>query len=177
MKIAVVGASGQTGPCIIREALTRGHDVIAICRSPEKMSISDPKVEVRQADAYDADAILKALDGADVVVTTVGATSLSEKGPLSTAAHRNVLDAMKAHGQDRLIAISSFGAAQGDPPQDLFVDPPQVLPGHDADGRNGFRRIPRSNRFAGAKFAQSRPLRQLYHHGRQHVTERPGAFA
>ena len=113
MKIAVVGASGQTGPCIIREALTRGHDVIAICRSPEKMSISDPKVEVRQADAYDADAILKALDGADVVVTTVGATSLSEKGPLSTAAHRNVLDAMKAHGQDRLIAISSFGAARG----------------------------------------------------------------
>lgn len=113
MKIAVVGASGQTGPCIIEEALGRGHDIIAICRSPEKMPISDPKVEVRQADAYDADAVKGVLAGADVVVTTVGATNLSEKGPLNTAAHRNVIDAMKAHGQDRLIAISSFGAARG----------------------------------------------------------------
>lgn len=113
MKIAIVGASGQTGPCLIKEALSRGHDVIAICRSPEKMTISDPKVEVRQADAYDAAAILSATEGADVVVTTVGATSLSEKGPLNTATHRNVIDAMKAHGQERLIAISSFGAARG----------------------------------------------------------------
>jgi uncharacterized protein YbjT (DUF2867 family) len=113
MKIAVVGASGQTGPCIIEEALSRGHEVIAICRSPEKMPIADPKIEVRKADAYDAAQVSKALEGADVVVTTVGATNLSEKGPLNTAAHRNVIDAMKSHGQDRLIAISSFGAARG----------------------------------------------------------------
>ena len=112
MKIAIVGASGQTGPCIIREALSRGHEVIAICRSPEKMPISDPKVEVRQADAYDAEAVKRAVEGADAVVTTVGATSLSEKGPLNTAAHRNVMDAMTAHGQERIIAISSFGAAR-----------------------------------------------------------------
>ncbi|MBT4741293.1 MAG: NAD(P)H-binding protein [Rhodospirillaceae bacterium] len=113
MKIAVVGASGQTGPCIIEEALSRGHDLIAICRSPEKMPIADPKVEVRKADAYDAAEVKAALEGADAVVTTVGATNLSEKGPLNTAAHRNVIDAMKALGQDRLIAISSFGAARG----------------------------------------------------------------
>ncbi len=113
MKIAVLGASGQTGPCIIKEALKRGHDVIAICRSPEKMPLSDPKVDVRQADAFDAEAVKRATEGADAVVTTVGATNLKDKRPLNTVAHRNILDAMKAHGQNRLIAISSFGAARG----------------------------------------------------------------
>lgn len=113
MKIAVVGASGQTGPRIITEALERGHEVIAICRSPEKMTLSDPRVEVRQADAYDAEATKAALVGADAVVTSVGATNLSDKRPLNTSAHRNVLDAMKELGQDRLVAISSFGAARG----------------------------------------------------------------
>lgn len=112
MKIAVVGASGQTGPYIIKEALARGHEVIAICRSPEKMPLSDPKVEVRKGDAFEADDMRQATAGADVIVTTVGATDLKEKRPLNTIAHRNVIDAMKAHGQKRLIAISSFGAAQ-----------------------------------------------------------------
>jgi len=113
MKVAILGASGQTGPCLIKEALERGHDVIAICRSPERMPLSDPKVEVRKADAFNAGEILQATAGADVVVTTVGATNLKDKRPLNTAAHRNVIDAMKAHGQNRLIVISSFGAARG----------------------------------------------------------------
>ena len=112
MKIAVLGASGQTGPVILREILKRGHEGIAICRSPEKMTLSDPKMEIRQADAYDAEAVKEAVAGADAMVTTVGATNLKDKRPLNTTAHRNVMDAMKAHGQERLIAISSFGAVR-----------------------------------------------------------------
>ncbi|MFL2771047.1 MAG: NAD(P)-dependent oxidoreductase [Rhodospirillaceae bacterium] len=112
MKIAALGASGQTGPVIIKEALQRGHEVIAICRSPQKMPFSHPKVEVRRADAFDAGQVKDALAGADAIVTSVGATKLRDKRPLNSVAHRNVIDAMAALGQDRLIAISSFGAAR-----------------------------------------------------------------
>jgi len=112
MKIAALGASGQTGPVIIKEALQRGHEVIAICRSPQKMPFSHPKVEVRKADAFDAGQVKDALAGADAIVTSVGATNLRDKRPLNSVAHRNVADAMAALGQDRLIAISSFGAAR-----------------------------------------------------------------
>ncbi len=112
MKIAVLGASGQTGPVIIIEALKRGHQAIAICRSPDKMTLFDPNLEIRQADAFNADEVLQATKGADAIVTSVGATNLKDKRPLNTVAHRNVMDAMKAHGQDRLIAISSFGAVR-----------------------------------------------------------------
>ena len=112
MKIAVLGASGQTGPAILKEILNRGHEAVAICRSPKKMPFSDPKMEVRNADAYDADEVKEALDCVDAVVTSVGATNLKDKRPINTVAHRNVMDAMKVHGQDRLIAISSFGAVR-----------------------------------------------------------------
>ncbi len=112
MKIAVLGASGQTGPVILKEILKRGHEAIAICRSPEKMPFSDPKMEIRQADAYDAEAVQHAIAGADAVVTSVGATNFSDTRPLNTVAHRNVMDAMKFYGQDRLVVISSFGAVR-----------------------------------------------------------------
>ena len=112
MKIAVLGASGQTGPVILKEILKRGHDAIAICRTPDKTPFSDAKMEIRQADAFDAAAVKHALAGADAVVTSVGATTLKDQRPLNTVAHRNVMDAMKAHGQERLIAISSFGAVR-----------------------------------------------------------------
>jgi putative NADH-flavin reductase len=114
MKIAIVGASGQTGKPLIEEALARGHEVIAIARTPAKLSIDNPRVTVRAGDAFDEASIVAALEGADAVITTVGKTDLRDKRyNLSTAAHRSVMAGMRAHGIKRLLVISSIGAAQG----------------------------------------------------------------
>ena len=32
MKVAIIGASGKTGTKLVREALKRGYQVIAVCR-------------------------------------------------------------------------------------------------------------------------------------------------
>ncbi len=37
MKMALIGATGFVGSAILREALSRGHDVTAIARDPEKL--------------------------------------------------------------------------------------------------------------------------------------------
>lgn len=114
MRVAIVGASGQTGKPLIKEALEQGHEVIAIARSPEKIAFNDPKVTKRQGDAFDEASIIAALEGADAVITTVGKTDLRDKRyNLSTAAHRSVIAGMRAHGIRRLLVISSIGAAQG----------------------------------------------------------------
>jgi putative NADH-flavin reductase len=114
MRIAIVGASGQTGKPLIEETLARGHDVIAIARSPEKIEFSDPRVEKRAGDGFDEASIIAALAGADAVITTVGKTNLRDKRyNLSTAAHRSVVAGMRAHDIKRLVVISSIGAAQG----------------------------------------------------------------
>ncbi len=114
MRIAIVGASGKTGKPLIEESLARGHDVIAIARSLEKIAFDDPRIEKRQGDGFDEASIVKALAGADAVITTVGKTDLRDKRVnLSTAAHRAVVAGMREHGIKRLVAISSIGAAQG----------------------------------------------------------------
>lgn len=114
MRIAILGASGKTGKPLIEEALARGHEVIAIVRTPEKLTLNDPRVSTRKGDAFDADSVIAALAGADAVITTVGKTDLRDKRVnLSTAAHRAVIAGMRAHGIRRLLVISSIGAAQG----------------------------------------------------------------
>ena len=114
MKIAVLGAAGRTGRVLISAAHARGHKVIGIARSPEKIETGDAVVEPRRGDAFDRDSIIRGLEGAEAVITTVGKTDLRDKRyNLSTVAHRHVVEAMKQHGIRRLLAISSVGAAQG----------------------------------------------------------------
>lgn len=114
MRIAILGAAGRTGRALVAEALARGHEVIALARSPEKVESRDPRVTRRRADAFERDSVVAGLAGADAVITTVGKLDLRDKRVnLSTAAHAAVLEGMAAHGIARLVAISSLGAARG----------------------------------------------------------------
>jgi putative NADH-flavin reductase len=114
MKIAVLGASGKTGTHLIESALAKGHEVIAIARTPDKIASDDPRVSKRQGDAYDEASVIAALEGADAVITTVGKTDLKDKRiDLSTAAHRAVVAGMRKYGIRPLVVISSIGAAPG----------------------------------------------------------------
>ena len=41
MKIGIIGASGKAGSMILKEALTRGHEVTAIVRDQAKVQIKE----------------------------------------------------------------------------------------------------------------------------------------
>lgn len=114
MRIAIIGASGQTGLQLIDAALARGHSVIGLARTPAKIKRQDPDLVARQADIFNAESLTTALAGADAVLTSVGKTNLREKTPpFNTTSHRNILAAMQANNIRRIVAISSFGAARG----------------------------------------------------------------
>ncbi len=113
MRIAILGAAGQTGRALTAGALARGHHVIALARSPEKIVETDPRIDKRRADAFDRESVVAGVAGADAVVTSVGKLNLRDpRTNLSTAAHRHVLEGMATHGAGRLVAISSLGALQ-----------------------------------------------------------------
>jgi putative NADH-flavin reductase len=113
MKIAILGASGQTGKQLIEQGLAAGHEIIGLARSPEKILFDDPRVTKRQADAFDEASVATALEGAEAVITTVGKRDLRDKRVnLSTAAHVGVISGMRAHNIKRLLVISSTGAAR-----------------------------------------------------------------
>ncbi|MFS0762131.1 MULTISPECIES: NAD(P)-dependent oxidoreductase [Peribacillus] len=108
MKIGIIGASGKAGSLILKEALTRGHEVTAIVRDEAKVQIQG--ASVLEKDVFD----LKAEDikEFDVVVNAFGAAPGKEH--LHVDAGKILIDAMKGAPQTRLIVVGGAGS--------LFVD-------------------------------------------------------
>ncbi len=114
MKIAIIGASGETGTELITVALAKGHEIIGVARTPENIASNDPRVTKRKGDAFDEQSMIDGIEGADVVISTIGKKNLLDKRyTLNTDGHRNIMAGMRKHGITRVIPISSFGAAKG----------------------------------------------------------------
>ena len=107
MKIAVIGAAGRTGRQVVRQALDRGHEVVAVARSPEKLRIAGERLTVAPADVHDAGALATAVVGADAIVTTFGAAAGRQPTDVYSAGMTNVLAAMDGDGIRRLAVISA----------------------------------------------------------------------
>lgn len=110
MKIAVIGANGRTGRIVVRSALARGHPVIAVGRTSEVLETDDTNLTNARADVRDPDALKRALDGANAVISTLGiGTSRAPTDVYSTGV-RNALRAMKSNGATKLAVISAVPA-------------------------------------------------------------------
>ena len=72
MKLAVLGASGQTGRLVVEQALARGHDVVALVRDPAKLPARAAALRVARADVTDPDSVLTATRGVDAIVSGLG---------------------------------------------------------------------------------------------------------
>lgn len=112
MKIAVFGASGQTGLLIVYQALDKGHEVTAFSRRASNVTISHPRITVIEGDILDYRQVKKAVEGNETVLVALGmknkpARTLSE----GTA---NIMLAMKDTGVKRLIVMSSAGIMGND---------------------------------------------------------------
>ena len=69
MKIAVIGATGNMGTRLLKEATTRGHQVTAISRSPEKLA--GPGVTPAAVNCSDEANLAETLKGHDAVILAV----------------------------------------------------------------------------------------------------------
>ncbi len=109
MKIAVFGGSGATGRWVIEQALQADHEVSAMLRRPDALTISHPRLKTVVGSFAEPDVVRSVVRGADVVVSTLGA---NQKGPVTICADgaRAILAAMKPESVKRLIALSAYGA-------------------------------------------------------------------
>ncbi len=71
MKIVVFGATGNIGRRIVKEALSRGHEVTGVVRDPAAVETPDPRVRLVKADATRAGDVARAVKGADAVVSAI----------------------------------------------------------------------------------------------------------
>ena len=70
--IVVFGGTGYAGSAITHEALSRGHQVVAVARDTTKLDPADG-LTLAQGDAFDADFVAEVTKGADVVVVALHA--------------------------------------------------------------------------------------------------------
>jgi putative NADH-flavin reductase len=73
MKLALIGASGFVGSAILKEALDRGHQVTAIVRNPEKITLQHPHLTVKKGDVLNQDELASLVKGHDAVVSAYNA--------------------------------------------------------------------------------------------------------
>ncbi|OBA64062.1 hypothetical protein A5647_03070 [Mycobacterium sp. 1100029.7] len=109
MRIAVTGASGVLGRGLSARLLSQGHEVVGIARHrPDSWSVAADFVA---ADIRDADAVKRAVAGADVVAHFAWAHQLGTDEHLghdvNVGGTRNVLDAMAETGTARIVFASS----------------------------------------------------------------------
>lgn len=97
MKIAVIGATGRAGSEIVSELVRRGHDVLAIARTPGPAS---DHVTPLALDAADTDALTKAIRGQDAVISAMRFADTDAAA---------LIAAVKASGAPRFLVVG--GAA------------------------------------------------------------------
>ncbi|MBC7860855.1 MAG: NAD(P)H-binding protein, partial [Burkholderiaceae bacterium] len=67
MKVALIGATGYVGSRIMVEALSRGHEVSALVRRPEKLP-PVPNLTPQPCDVFDPDGLRARLAGHDAAI-------------------------------------------------------------------------------------------------------------
>jgi putative NADH-flavin reductase len=113
-KLLIIGASRGIGLETVKAALRDGYRVRAVARSAASIPIENPDLEKLSGNALDSDTIRNALEGVDVVIQTLGVDislrSIVEPTTLFSKSTRILVDAMKAAGVNRLIAVTGLGA-------------------------------------------------------------------
>ena len=107
MNVAIFGATGRTGRAVLDEALNRGHHVVALTRSPDKLKVDDENLEVVAGNVLDPKAVEKVIHGQDAVISVLGAGM--GRTTLRTEGTRQIVRAMERAGVKRLVSQSVFG--------------------------------------------------------------------
>ena len=110
MKLTVIGATGRIGRLVVEQALAAGHDVSVLVRRPERLGRLAVQVRVVEGVVDDADAVDRAVAGADAVISTVGPDANSpDQVDRLRAGMCATIDAMRRHQVTRIVNLSGAG--------------------------------------------------------------------
>ncbi|MGX7678899.1 NAD(P)-dependent oxidoreductase [Jatrophihabitans sp. DSM 45814] len=107
MRIVVFGANGATGRQLTRQALDAEHLVVAVTRRPAEFPVAHERLTIAEADVYDAAAVDRAVEGADVVLSSLGVPFTRKPISVYSDGVSNIIAAMSQQGVKRLVVVSS----------------------------------------------------------------------
>ena len=109
MRLFILGANGKTGTQLVDVALARGHEVTAFVRSPAKITLRHPRLQVQRGDPLRVDELASALPGHDVVLSALGVRPPQAFRPhtLVQECAASTVAAMTRAGVSRLVLVSA----------------------------------------------------------------------
>ncbi len=110
MKLALFGATGSIGSRILDEALSRGHEVVAIVRDPSRLEARD-RLSVATGDITAPDGYAVALEGVDAVVVSVSPRG-NTSGEQMLALANDLLANLPGLGVKRLFWVGGAGSLE-----------------------------------------------------------------
>ncbi len=120
-KIALFGASGQTGKEFLKKALEKGYLVKALVRSPEKIEVTHPNLEILKGDVLNAPDVQSTVTGCEIVVSLFGHVKGSPDW-LQTNGTKHIVAAMKQEKISEIISLSGGGLPYPEKDQPKFAD-------------------------------------------------------
>lgn len=103
-RIAVVGGNGKAGRFVVQKALEKGYAVRMLVRNPQRVTVSDERVEVTKGNAEDISSIQALLEGCDAVINTLGQPNKAT--PIYSKVTSHILATMKELGIQRYITVT-----------------------------------------------------------------------
>lgn len=111
--IAVFGATGRTGKPFTELALKEGYIVKVLLRTPSKLGIQNPNLQIIEGDLSDPVKVEETIRGTEAVLLLVGMAPMAHAPTdFRSMMTRNVLQAMKKTGVKRIIRLASFVGAR-----------------------------------------------------------------
>ena len=86
-----------------RWLLTQGHKVKVLVRSPAKLAIENPLLQVQQGSITDALNIDELVDGVDFVICMLGDRAVQQNAKINTIFVKKLIPSMRRHGVQRFL--------------------------------------------------------------------------
>lgn len=111
--IALFGASGTVGRLVVSDALSQGYTIRAFAHRHPNFD-THPNLTVVTGDIHSEQDVKEAIQGADVVISTLGSWGSKNKDVL-TAGMKTIIPVMHSHGITRIVSLTGADArASGD---------------------------------------------------------------
>jgi putative NADH-flavin reductase len=110
VNILITGATGRVGREVVKQALARGHEPIALSRSADRLDIHDARLRKVAADVRDEGCVVPLLKGVDVVIHAVGIGASKVSTTIYSQGARAIIAGMLQYRVKRLVVVSSQAA-------------------------------------------------------------------
>lgn len=112
MRVLIFGATGLSGKVILKEALSKNHQVTVLIRNAKDVTLQDKNLTVVQGSVLDRNTVNEVLKNQDAVIQSLGVGGKGNGKPTTFVSDANkiIIEEMEKTNVKRYIAMSNIGA-------------------------------------------------------------------